>query len=167
MFGVNVGAGANQLLKCKTITIAAPGEYSSPNADIVGMLEAVDRTPPASASVASWSATGEPGLVRSHTPTGGLVGGLQARLTVVRDDVAEAFGVPTGTAYGFDFTSGRPGSLALLSRHLHRPHRRRRVGGDPHVPPDGHLSERVASDGSSGPSVASNGSVPHRRRGHR
>jgi hypothetical protein len=105
--GINIGTGNNSLIKCKTITLYDIGQMTNAWGDIVGMIESADRVP-GGIRVRGF------GIYDYTQPLGGwLIGspgygttfginGPTLNLNVVRDDVADVFGLPTGVAYGFD-----------------------------------------------------------------
>jgi hypothetical protein len=108
-YAINVGAGGNVALPCKTITMLADSTKMLTNNDHVdGLIEGADRVPggihvrgfivdedaPASSLSAQLSAVGGPGVgVTSITDRPGRT----------RTDVAAAYGVPATNVLGFDF----------------------------------------------------------------
>jgi hypothetical protein len=106
-YGINVGAGGNQLLSCKTITMQNVGQTTWVGEHLTGLIEGADRVPggvhirgfivddtvPGTSRFGAHF-TGSPTETREP---------IYQPLTVVRDDVADAFDQPDGQAYGFDF----------------------------------------------------------------
>lgn len=100
VFGINVGAGSNTLLQCKTITMQDVSEVRANNQTVYGMIEGADQVPGGIHVRGFFVPIGASMPVGLFTRDGGEGPGIH--LTRLRDDVAVAVGAPTGVAYGFD-----------------------------------------------------------------
>jgi hypothetical protein len=101
VIALNVGTGTNTTLGCKTIVISGPGEFATGSGPAYAMLEGADVVP-GGIHVRGFVVNTTGSLIgqQIYSADGGEGAGLP--LTVVRDDVADVFGAPTGVAYGFD-----------------------------------------------------------------
>lgn len=118
----NVGAGTDQSLGCKTITMAELGEDTPTGHDVLGLIEGADRVPGGIHIRGFAFDQTVPGTLPTigygpaEAPTS--ITAVAASQTVVRPDVVSAFpsaNLVAGTQYGFDFVQPTTGAGAAFA----------------------------------------------------
>jgi hypothetical protein len=117
----NTGAGADQKLGCKTITLIGVHDSSSTGHEVVGVIEGADRVPGGihirglawdGFSPSTINTLPSLSIGSADDPT--VVTSLTGKQTVARPDAVSFYDLAGGTAtYGFDFVQPAPAGSSL------------------------------------------------------